>query len=63
MQTTHIDSMYPIARLDDTVRERLFVFRIARANQLCFGKSKTSLVAALMGLEGFENQLDERTLE
>ncbi|MFP3703388.1 hypothetical protein SB783_05245 [Paraburkholderia sp. SIMBA_009] len=63
MQTTHIDSMYPIARLDDTVRERLFVFRIARANQLCFGKSKTSLVADLMGLEGFENQLDERTIE
>ncbi|CAM2169457.1 conserved hypothetical protein [Paraburkholderia sacchari] len=63
MQTTHIDSMYPIARLDDTARERLFVLRIARANQLCFGKSKSALIADLMGFEGFDHQLDERTIE
>jgi hypothetical protein len=63
MQSTHVDSMYPIARLDDTAKERLFVFRMARANERCFGKAKSALIANLMELEGFKSRLDERTIE
>ncbi|MGF6792411.1 hypothetical protein [Paraburkholderia sp. 35.1] len=57
------ENLYPIARLDDTVKERLFVWRIAQLNRRRWRVPKTALIADLMAIEGFATQPDERTVE
>jgi hypothetical protein len=60
---TDLDSMYPIGRLDETAKERLFVMRVARANLKAIGRYKSKDIVRLMQMEGFRYQLDERTIE
>ncbi len=63
MMDTDLDSIFPIARLDSTAKERLFVFNMAHANRRATGKSRPSEIAALLEIEGFENQIDDRSIE
>ncbi|CAE6697981.1 hypothetical protein R75465_00338 [Paraburkholderia aspalathi] len=63
MEATDIDTMYPIARLDETAKERLFVFRMARANHLVWRKFRPADISILMEMEGFRVQLDDRTIQ
>ncbi|WP_175935983.1 hypothetical protein [Burkholderia cepacia] len=57
------DVLYPISRLDGTARARVFVYRISEANWREFGSHKPAQIAELMSIEGFEVQLDQRTIE
>jgi|GEM_PF-3801967 len=60
---TDLDSIYPIARLDGTARERLFVTNMAHANRRATGKHRPSEIGALLEIEGFKNQMDDRSIE
>lgn len=57
------DTLYPISRLDVTARARVFVYRMAEENWKEFQSSKAAQIADLMNLEGFDVQLDQRTIE
>ncbi|WP_186159223.1 hypothetical protein [Burkholderia gladioli] len=57
------DTLYPISRLDVTARARVFVYRMAEENWKEFHSSKAAQIADLMYLEGFDVQLDQRTIE
>ncbi|WP_159462849.1 hypothetical protein, partial [Caballeronia catudaia] len=57
------ENVYPLARDDDTARERLFVARLADLHWQIFRKSKPDVIACLMALEGFSTMLEERTVE
>ncbi|WP_175812962.1 hypothetical protein [Burkholderia contaminans] len=57
------DTLYPISRLDGTARARVFVYRMAEENWKEFQSSKAAQIADLMYLEGFDVQLDQRTIE
>lgn len=63
MMETDLDAIYPIARLDSTARERLFVTNMAHANRRATGKHRPSEIATLLELEGFERQMDDRSIE
>lgn len=56
-------SIYPIARSDETMRERLFVYRMSRLNWRHFRSFKAEAIANLMMLEGFRTSLDTRNIE
>ncbi|MHB9838492.1 hypothetical protein Q8F57_027060 [Paraburkholderia terrae] len=55
--------IYPIARSDETMRERLFVYRMSRMNWRHFRSFRAEGIANLMLLEGFQSTLDTRTIE
>lgn len=63
LQNTEIDTMYPIARLDETAKERLFVLRLGRSNHIVWRKYRPADISLLMEMEGFRAQLDDRTIE
>jgi hypothetical protein len=63
MEETDIDTMYPLERLDKTAKERLFVFRMTRANHLVWRKYRPSDIYILMELEGFASPLSERNIQ
>jgi hypothetical protein len=56
-------TIYPIARSDYTVAERLFVYRMSRLNWRHFRSFRSEGIANLMLLEGFQSTLDTRTIE
>ncbi|WP_186259150.1 hypothetical protein [Burkholderia gladioli] len=55
--------LYPIGRLDATAKARVFVFRMAEVNLIEFHSVKSAQIADLMNLEGFDVQLDPRSIE
>ncbi|MBR7969077.1 hypothetical protein [Burkholderia cenocepacia] len=57
------DALYPISRLDSTARARVFVYRMAEANWREFRSHKPAQIADLMYLDGFDVQLDQRTIQ
>ncbi|CAB3719936.1 hypothetical protein LMG22037_04675 [Paraburkholderia phenoliruptrix] len=63
MESTDIETMYPLERLDKTAKERLFVFRMMRANHLVWHKYRPSDIYVLMELEGFEYPQSERNIQ
>ncbi|GAB2885980.1 hypothetical protein GCM10027093_21310 [Paraburkholderia jirisanensis] len=63
MKTVDPDQFYPLKRIDDTAKERLFVFRMAGFNHMAWGGSRAPAIACLMEIEGFRNQIDERNIE
>ncbi|MCA8203176.1 hypothetical protein LGM71_19170 [Burkholderia sp. AU33545] len=63
MSKVDADTLYPISRLDGTARARVFVYRMAEENWREFQSSKPGQIADLMYLEGFDVQLDQRTIE
>jgi hypothetical protein len=54
---------FPVRRDDARGRERLFVYRLARAHQRIWGQPKAEAIHWLMGLYGFKNQYDRRTID
>ncbi|MFM0724819.1 hypothetical protein PQQ53_14140 [Paraburkholderia strydomiana] len=56
-------AVYPIVRGDETIGERLFVYRMSRLNWRHFRSFKAEAIANLMMLEGFRVSLDTRTIE
>ena len=54
---------FPVQRNDVRACEKLFVFRLYKANRRFTKKPKTEAIAELMGLEGFRHQYDPRTIE
>lgn len=63
MSEVDADTLYPISRLDVTARARVFVYRMSEANWREFGFHKPAQIADLMLIEGFDVQLDQRTIE
>lgn len=63
MAETDLDSIFPIARLDGTAKERLFVINMAHANRRATGKLRPSEIVTLLELEGFDSQMDDRSIE
>lgn len=59
----HDVSFMPFKRDDDSVAERLFVYRLWSQNRIHFRTPKTEAIAELMGLEGFRRSYDTRTIE
>lgn len=57
------DALYPISRLDGTARARIFVYRMAEVNWREFQSHKPAQIADLMFIEGFDVQLEQRTIE
>ena len=61
---TATDDFYlPVRRNDVHAAERLFVFRLHRANRRQTKAPKIEAIAELMRLEGFAHQFDRRNLE
>lgn len=58
-----VTDFYPVQRADSTVKERVFVFDLARGFHRLYSSSKPKAVFHLMALEGATNQLDQRTIE
>lgn len=58
-----VATAYPVARSDDTLAERLFVYRISRLNWRLFTSFKAEAIANLLLIEGFRTALDARTIE
>jgi hypothetical protein len=54
---------FPVTRSGKLARERLFVYRLWRANMRAARKSKPEAIAELMGMEGFGHQYDTRHVE
>lgn len=54
---------FPIGRLDAHSGERLFVFRMHRANVAITRGPRIEAIDELMGIEGFRHQYDRRTIE
>ncbi|HEM7881371.1 TPA: hypothetical protein U2L31_007863 [Burkholderia contaminans] len=57
------DALYPISRLDGTARARVFVYRMAEVNWREFKSYKPAQIADLMYIEGFDIQIEQRTIE
>ncbi|TPQ45799.1 hypothetical protein C2U71_11050 [Burkholderia ubonensis] len=57
------DALYPISRLDGTARARIFVYRMAEVNWREFHSHKPAQIADLMYIEGFDVQIEQRTIE
>ncbi|MDT6993201.1 hypothetical protein [Burkholderia cenocepacia] len=57
------DALYPISRLDSTARARVFVYRMADINWREFKSYKPAQIADLMYIEGFDVQIEQRTIE
>ncbi|AIO75326.1 hypothetical protein [Burkholderia multivorans] len=57
------DALYPISRLDGTARARIFVYRMAGVNWREFKSYKPAQIADLMYMEGFDVQIEQRTIE
>ncbi|WP_158683414.1 hypothetical protein [Burkholderia sp. BE12] len=57
------DALYPISRLDGTARARVFVYRMAEVNWREFKSYKPAQIADLMYIEGFDVQIEQRTIE
>jgi hypothetical protein len=57
------DDIYPIHRSDATVSERLFVYRMSRANWRAARSNKSDAIVDLLQLEGFKSRMDVRTIE
>lgn len=57
------DALYPISRLDGTARARVFVYRMAEVNWREFKSHKPAQIADLMNIEGFDVQIEQRTIE
>jgi len=53
----------PVTRSDVRARERLFVYRMFKANHSLTRNPKAKAIAYLMGLEGFKHQYDDRSIE
>lgn len=53
----------PVRRADERRNERLFVYRMWRANMRAVRGPRTEVISQLMGLEGFQHQYDSRTIE
>lgn len=54
---------FPISRLDARSSERLFVFRMYRANFAMTRGPRFEAIDELMSIEGFRHQYDRRTIE
>ncbi|MBY4768941.1 hypothetical protein [Burkholderia ambifaria] len=57
------DALYPISRLDGTARARVFIYRMAEVNWREFKSHKPAQIADLMNIEGFDVQIEQRTIE
>jgi hypothetical protein len=56
-------SWFPVARGGAMAAERLFVYRMWRANMAFVRKPKVDAIAALMSVDGFRHQYNHRTIE
>lgn len=58
-----LNAIFPVQRKDPHARERLFVYRVYRANRREARKAKAEAIVELMGLEGFAHQYEVRNVE